>query len=203
MLLRAGLLIVVSTTLPQLLSIPWPLRTLQRRVLNRCWNSLRQTRASDARGSILKLFDMQPMGFLLTVVAFAVLPLETVNASPAVPSTLPHVQRPTPHTRRLGRPRSSAPFGSGESHNPLEFYHAANLRLADPSAARLTVNETRLRHSGQWVEACWHGVGFPAADDYVALVVPFNATLKETAPAKYQWAALSPTHMQHGHGCLK
>ena len=171
--------------------------------LNRCWvNTLRRT-ASDALESVLKLFYMQSMRFLLTVAAFAVLPLETVYASPSKPSTLPHMQQQTPHTRRLGRPSTSAPVGSGESHNPLEFYRAANLRLADPSAAQLTVNETRLRHSGQWVEACWHGVGFPAADDYVALVVPSNATLKETAPAKYQWAALSPTHMQHGRGCLK
>jgi hypothetical protein len=42
-----------------------------------------------------------------------------------------------------------------------------------------------------------------AADDYVALLVPSQALLNETVPAKYQWAAMSASHLTHGAGCLK
>jgi Fn3-like domain from Purple Acid Phosphatase len=92
---------------------------------------------------------------------------------------------------------------SFEQHNPIELYHAANVRLGDQSQASISVNSTMLRSSGEWVEVCWHGVGFPAADDYVALMVPAAAAMNETAPAKYQWCAVSESHLRHGRGCLK
>jgi acid phosphatase type 7 len=92
---------------------------------------------------------------------------------------------------------------SFEQHNPIELYRAANVRLSDQSQARISVNSTMLRSSGEWVEVCWHGVGFPAADDYVALMVPADAAMNETAPAKYQWCAVSESHLRHGSGCLK
>ncbi len=89
--------------------------------------------------------------------------------------------------------------------NPMELYRAANVRhdVGWPTAVSLTVNTTKLQRSGQWVEVCWKNVGFPATDDYVALIVPAESTLAETAPAKYQWAAVSKTHLTEGRGCLK
>lgn len=104
-------------------------------------------------------------------------------------------------------------FGSSQGqaimqHNPIEFYRAANVRhdmllLSDQKRASISVNTTTLHASGEWVEICWKDVGFPAADDYVALIVPANAAMNETAPAKYQWAAVSDSHLREGHGCLK
>jgi Fn3-like domain from Purple Acid Phosphatase len=90
-----------------------------------------------------------------------------------------------------------------EQHNPIELYRAVNVRLGDQSQASISVNSTVLRSSGEWVEVCWHGVGFPAADDYVALMVLADAAMNETAPAKYQWCAMSESHLRHGRGCLK
>ena len=90
-----------------------------------------------------------------------------------------------------------------EQHNPIELYRAANVHLDDQSQASIRVNSTVLRSSGEWVEVCWRGVGFPAADDYVALMVPADAAMNETAPAKYQWCAVSESHLRHGSGCLK
>lgn len=107
---------------------------------------------------------------------------------------------------RAGSSAGGDGHGHGfELHNPMEFYRAANVRfdMGWPTRANLTVNTTMLQHSGQWVEVCWENVGFPATDDYVALIVPAHAALTETAPAKYQWAALSDTHLQEGRGCLK
>lgn len=104
-------------------------------------------------------------------------------------------------------------FGSSQGqafmqHNPIEFYRAANVRrdtllLSDQRRASVSVNTTTLRASGEWVEVCWKDVGFPAADDYVALIVPADAAMNETAPAKYQWAAVSDSHLRDGRGCLK
>mmetsp|Transcript_1844 Transcript_1844/g.5402 ORF Transcript_1844/g.5402 Transcript_1844/m.5402 type:complete len:625 (-) Transcript_1844:225-2099(-) len=104
----------------------------------------------------------------------------------------------------------SAAVGGGShaqmQHNPLELYRAKNVpyySFGDDASVTLTVNETTLTHSGQWVEVCWKDLPFPSTDDYVALIVPSNALLNETAPAKYQWAARSDRHLTHGHGCLK
>ena len=55
----------------------------------------------------------------------------------------------------------------------------------------------------QWAEVCWKGVRMPAADDYIALYVPANADTTRTAPVKYQWAALTMSHLQTGSGCLR
>lgn len=91
-------------------------------------------------------------------------------------------------------------------HNPLERFRIDHVASDSPrahSAVSLTVNDTILRHSGQWVEVCWHNLPFPSADDYVALLVPSQAMLNETVPTKYQWAAMSASHLAHGTGCLK
>jgi Fn3-like domain from Purple Acid Phosphatase len=108
------------------------------------------------------------------------------------------------HGRQLSRMMRSGSLHkeSFEQHNPMELYRAANVRVGDRLRASMSVNTTVLRSSGEWVEACWHDVGFPAADDYVALLVPADAAMNETAPAKYQWCALSESHLRHGHGCL-
>lgn len=55
----------------------------------------------------------------------------------------------------------------------------------------------------EWVSVCWEGVTMPAADDFIALYVPANADITLSSPVKYQWAALTPTHLTLGSGCLK
>jgi Fn3-like domain from Purple Acid Phosphatase len=109
------------------------------------------------------------------------------------------------HVRQLNRMMRTGSLqkNSFEQHNPIESYRAANVRLGDQPRASIGVNTTVLRSSGDWVEVCWRGLGFPAADDYVALLVPANAATNETAPAKYQWCAKSDSHLRHGRGCLR
>jgi hypothetical protein len=53
-----------------------------------------------------------------------------------------------------------------QMHNPLERFRIDNVASDSPrahSAVSLTINDTILRHSGQWVEVCWHNLPFPSA----------------------------------------
>jgi len=59
-------------------------------------------------------------------------------------------------------------------------------RWADPAFLALTVNTTLLKRSGDWVEVSWSGSYTPSHWDYVALVVPADADVRSTAPAKYK-----------------
>ena len=43
----------------------------------------------------------------------------------------------------------------------------------------------------------------PSADDYIALYVSADADITRSSHVKYQWAALSPTHLLSGTGCLQ
>lgn len=140
--------------------------------------------------------ELLVVGLLMFHAAAALQPAQQLHASAARQSG---AASQLSRALRLGGSDSQ----SFEQHNPLEFYRAANVRLSDQMRASMSVNTTVLRASGEWVEACWKDVGFPAADDYVALIVPADAAINETAPAKYQWAALSDTHLREGRGCLK
>lgn len=61
------------------------------------------------------------------------------------------------------------------------------LRYGPPLAhASSQVNTTLLKRSGDWVEVSWSGSYTPSHWDYVALVVPADADVRSTAPAKYK-----------------
>ena len=126
----------------------------------------------------------------------------TAAMQPRYAITAENEAHPARHHSRMMR-AGSLHSDTFEQHNPIELYRAANVRLGDQPQASISVNSTMLRSSGEWVEVCWHGVGFPAADDYVALMVPAAAAMNETAPAKYQWCAVSESHLRHGSGCLR
>lgn len=52
-------------------------------------------------------------------------------------------------------------------------------------------------------QVTWQGVTDPREDDWVALLVPGDALLNTTAPAKWLAASSVPTHMEGGAGLLR
>eukprot|EP00193_Tetraselmis_chui_P020184 CAMPEP_0177794908 /NCGR_PEP_ID=MMETSP0491_2-20121128/25918_1 /TAXON_ID=63592 /ORGANISM="Tetraselmis chuii, Strain PLY429" /LENGTH=546 /DNA_ID=CAMNT_0019317639 /DNA_START=179 /DNA_END=1817 /DNA_ORIENTATION=- len=72
--------------------------------------------------------------------------------------------------------------------NALEYITVANTKedyLAEEFLT-LSVNTTLLGESGDWVEVSWTGTYTPSYWDYVALIVPSDADVRTTAPAKYK-----------------
>lgn len=69
--------------------------------------------------------------------------------------------------------RSERQYASNQmQHNPLEGYQVKNVasydaRPRNESPAVLTVNDTSLRHNGQWVEVCWRHLPFPSTGQLV------------------------------------
>lgn len=91
------------------------------------------------------------------------------------------------------------------AHNPLELIHVNALKHELDNNIQLTLNSTVLEagHSFQWFELSWKGVSHPSYGDWVGLIVPAGADVTQTAPAKYQTAALDPNHVRSGEGKLK
>lgn len=83
----------------------------------------------------------------------------------------------------------SAAVGGGShaqmQHNPLELYRAKNVpyySFGDDASVTLTVNETTLTHSGQWVEVCWKDLPFPSTG---------AVSLQCTTPAAFTFICFS------------
>ena len=50
-----------------------------------------------------------------------------------------------------------------------------------------------LETSGEWLQVSWTGVYTPSYWDFVALMVPANASVRTTAPAKYKMTRFAET----------
>lgn len=81
--------------------------------------------------------------------------------------------------------------------------HAAS--HAPESSIVLRLNSTLLEagHSHHWFELSWSGVQQPSYADWLGLIVPAGADITNTAPAKYQIAAMDKNHVKRGEGRLK
>eukprot|EP00882_Tetradesmus_deserticola_P023160 GHRQ01025198.1.p1 GENE.GHRQ01025198.1~~GHRQ01025198.1.p1 ORF type:complete len:125 (-),score=20.52 GHRQ01025198.1:835-1209(-) len=92
-----------------------------------------------------------------------------------------------------------------DTHNPLERINLQASFHAFESSINLRLNSTVLEagHSHQWFELAWNGVQQPSYADWVGLIVPAGADITQTAPAKYQIAAMDKNHVRKGEGRLR
>jgi hypothetical protein len=74
--------------------------------------------------------------------------------------------------------------GSSSCMTRRQQQHPYHTLLQDPEI-KLEVNSSVLRQSGEWFEVTWRGVPEPSYMDWVALWVPADANITETAPAKW------------------
>lgn len=88
--------------------------------------------------------------------------------------------------------------------NPLEAVAVRAVTRALDPAVFVTPDRFDLADGrGEWFDVAWGGVPDPSYEDWVALVVPADADLSRTAPAKWKFAAMSPTHLTDGAGNLR
>jgi len=55
------------------------------------------------------------------------------------------------------------------------------------AAASLTVNETLLTKSGEWISVTWAGIPYPSSSDMIALFSPSSVNLTTHVPVKYKY----------------
>jgi hypothetical protein len=87
--------------------------------------------------------------------------------------------------------------------HPLDEVLVHMVRVKSHASITMKINSTVLEKSGQWFEVSWEGVPDPDFGDWIALYVPAEADFTQTAPAKYQLATSSLSHMKDGSGTLK
>lgn len=89
-------------------------------------------------------------------------------------------------------------------HQPLERLHVHAIRQSLTSGIKILPDRLLLAHgTGEFLNVSWSGVPEPKYDDWIALVVPADANLTETAPAKWKFAAGDPHHIATGSGSLR
>ncbi|KXZ48677.1 hypothetical protein GPECTOR_26g580 [Gonium pectorale] len=89
-------------------------------------------------------------------------------------------------------------------HQPLERLRVRAVSNRRDSAISIRPDRNTLeRGAGEWFTVSWAGVPDPKYDDWIAVVVPANASLSETAPAKWKFAAGDPGHVTSGAGSLR
>jgi hypothetical protein len=65
---------------------------------------------------------------------------------------------------------------------------------------KLKVNVTEIEGRSAWVRVDWSGVAHPSFDDFVAVMAPAHAKVKNTTPVKYKLAASDSSHLVDGSG---
>ena len=94
-------------------------------------------------------------------------------------------------------------LAAGHLHNPLHAFRADRAsRRPDPEVL-LSAAPLQLEQSGDWVTVSWSGVHEPSYDDRLVLVVPADADLSETAPAKIRSCSEDATFMETGGGSTR
>ncbi|KAG2432271.1 hypothetical protein HXX76_009189 [Chlamydomonas incerta] len=92
----------------------------------------------------------------------------------------------------------------GELHQPLERLRVAAVTQQLDDKIQIHVDRQELKDgSGEWFTVTWTGVDGPAYDDWLAVVVPADADLSVTAPAKWKFAAADPLHVIAGNGTTR
>ncbi|KAF5834534.1 Metallo-dependent phosphatase-like protein [Dunaliella salina] len=91
-----------------------------------------------------------------------------------------------------------------QQHQPLNAINVGATKLDLLPGVHMRVSTTTLQSGrGTWVEVSWDGLKDPKYDDWIALYVPAHADLTSIAPAKFQYAFYSRTHIRHGSGMLR
>jgi hypothetical protein len=91
----------------------------------------------------------------------------------------------------------------GDLHNPLHAFQATRaLQRPDPSVY-LHAAPLQLKQSGEWVTVSWSGLRNPSFDDHLVLVVPAEASLSETAPAKFRSCSEDKGFLETGSGSIR
>ncbi|GFR45131.1 hypothetical protein Agub_g6511 [Astrephomene gubernaculifera] len=89
-------------------------------------------------------------------------------------------------------------------HQPLERLRVPAVKQRLDSQIRIQSDRQVLeRGAGEWFTVSWSGVSDPMYDDWIAVVVPADANLTQTAPAKWKFAAGDPHHVLTGSGSLR
>lgn len=93
-----------------------------------------------------------------------------------------------------------------DTHNPLEQIHLHSTELSHHYhglKVHLTSNVTEISGKDGWVEVSWSGFMEPSFDDWIGVIAPADAEVKDSTPVKYSRAAKSPEHMSAGRGSVK
>ncbi|PNW76719.1 hypothetical protein CHLRE_11g468500v5 [Chlamydomonas reinhardtii] len=92
----------------------------------------------------------------------------------------------------------------GSFHQPLERLRVAAVTEQPDPKIQIHVDRQELADgSGEWFTVTWTGVDSPAYDDWLAVVVPADADLSATMPAKWKFAAADPLHVIAGNGTTR
>jgi hypothetical protein len=91
---------------------------------------------------------------------------------------------------------------SHEFIHPLSLINVAGIATETDDRIFITASPSVLPKSGSWVNVTWSGVPSPSRSDWIGVYAPSKANYKYTAPLKYQYAGVSPTHMNGGFGSL-
>jgi hypothetical protein len=88
-----------------------------------------------------------------------------------------------------------------DTHNPVEAILLHNaVDIVGHHHVELTVNISAISGRNAWAEVSWSGVHHPAFDDWIGVMVPAHADVRESTPVKYKPATSSSTHLEEGRG---
>eukprot|EP00892_Ulva_mutabilis_P005414 jgi/Ulvmu1/3244/UM150_0017.1 len=93
-----------------------------------------------------------------------------------------------------------------DTHNPIELINMRNAELTHhyhDLKIQLTTNTTEISGKRAWVEVSWSGFVEPSFDDWIGVLAPADAEVKDSTPVKFSRAAKSPEHMSAGRGSVK
>lgn len=92
-----------------------------------------------------------------------------------------------------------------DTHNPLEHIVLRNAEVGHhyhDLSIELIANVTEISGKSAWVEVSWSGFVKPSLDDWIGVIAPADAEVKDSTPVKYSRAAKSPEHMLAGRGSV-
>lgn len=95
--------------------------------------------------------------------------------------------------------------GTANAHSdaPSRAVGVRNVRTRVEAAVRVSASPSALRHTGEWVEVSFEGVGSPHKGDWVGVYSPADADVHSTAPVKWQHADVSAEYLRTGAGKLR
>jgi hypothetical protein len=94
--------------------------------------------------------------------------------------------------------------GAGQdTHNPLEHIQLFNaVDETSSHKADVAVNVSKVTGKSAWVEVTWSGFKTPSFDDWLGVLAPADARVKDSTPVKYVRAAESRSHLKDGSGSV-
>jgi hypothetical protein len=90
-----------------------------------------------------------------------------------------------------------------DTHNPLE--HIQLFNAVDETSSRkaiVDVNVTEVTGKSAWVKVSWSGFKTPSFDDWIGVLAPADARVRDSTPVKYVRAAETRSHLKDGSGSV-